>query len=106
MRIQVERDGGFAYFPGLSGPTTVDTDALPPDEAAALEAAVEGTDFSAEAALAAVPAPGSADHRTVTITVEEQGGSRSVSRLGADRGRRPARARRSRADSCGARRTA
>ena len=73
MRIQVERDGGFAYFPGLSGPTTVDTDSLPADEAAALEAAVEQTDFSAEAALAAAPAPGSADHRTVTVTVEEAG---------------------------------
>jgi hypothetical protein len=78
MRIQVERDGGFAYFPGLSGPTTVDTDALPPGEAAALEAAVARVDFGAEAALAAAPAPGSADHRTVTITVEERGGSRSV----------------------------
>ena len=78
MRIQVERDGGFAYFPGLSGPTTVDTDALPAGEAAALEAAVEQTDFSAEAALAAAPPPGSADHRTVTITVEEKGDSRSV----------------------------
>jgi len=78
MRIQVERDGGFAYFPGLSGPTTVDTDALPAGEAAAFEAAVEQTDFSAEAARAAAPAPGSADHRTVTITVEEKGASRSV----------------------------
>ena len=83
MRIQVERDGGFAYFPGLSGPTTVDTAALPAEEAAALEAAVEQTDFSAEAALAAAPAPGSADHRTVTITVEERarrGASPSLSR--------------------------
>ena len=72
MRIQVERDGGFAYFPGLSGPTTVDTDALPADEAAAFEAAVEQTDFAAAAALAAAPAPGSADQRTVTVTVEER----------------------------------
>jgi hypothetical protein len=78
MRIQVERDGGFAYFPGLSGPTTVDTDTLPPHDAAALEAAVGQADFSAEAALAASPAPGSADHRTVTITVEDGGASRSV----------------------------
>ena len=60
MRIQVERDGGFAYFPGLSGPTTVDTDALPADEELALEQAVERADFSAEVALAAAPAPGSA----------------------------------------------
>lgn len=79
MRIQVEREGGFAYIPGLSGPTTVDTASLPADEAAALEAAVARTDFSAEAALAAAPAPGSADHRTVTVTVEDGGASRSIS---------------------------
>jgi hypothetical protein len=78
MRIKVEREGGFAYIPGLSGPTTVDTASLPADEAAALEAAVERTDFSAEAALGAAPPPGSADHRTVTVTVEDDGSSRSV----------------------------
>jgi len=78
MRIQVEREGGFAYIPGLSGPTTVDTASLPADEAAALEAAVERADFSVDAALEAAPASGSADHRTVTVTVEDDGSSRSV----------------------------
>jgi len=78
MRIQVEREGGFAYFPGLSGPKTVDTAALPPDEAAALEAAVRRADFSAVAESAAAPAPGSADHRTVTITVDDDGAARSI----------------------------
>jgi hypothetical protein len=78
MRIQVERDGGFAYIPGLSAPRTVDTDALSPEDAAALEAAVQQADFSAAAALAAAPAPGSADHRTVTVTVEDGGAPRSI----------------------------
>jgi len=67
MRIQVERDGGFAYIPGLSEPTTVDTASLSSEEATALEAAVRQTDFSAAAELAAAPAAGSADHRTITV---------------------------------------
>jgi len=79
MRITVEREGGFAYIPGLSAPATVDTDTLAPNQAAELEAAVRATDFSAEAARAGAPAPGSADHRTVTVTVEDGGGSRRIS---------------------------
>jgi Emfourin len=78
MRIQVERDGGFAYIPGLRGPKTVDTATLPPAEAAALEAAARQADFSAAAERAAAPARGSADHRTVTVTVEDGGASRSI----------------------------
>lgn len=78
MRITVERDGGFAYIPGLSAPATLDTATLPAGEAAALEAAVQKADFSAAAERAAAPAPGSADHRTVTITVEDGGSSRSI----------------------------
>ena len=78
MRIQVERDGGFAYFPGLSGPTSLDTETLPPEEAAAIEAAARQADFGAEAAAKAAPAPGSADHRTVTVTVEDGGASRTI----------------------------
>ncbi len=79
MRITVERDGGFAYIPGLSAPATLDTAALPSDEAAPLEAAARAADFSAKAAQAGAPAPGSADHRTVTVTVEDGGSSRSIS---------------------------
>jgi hypothetical protein len=78
MRIQVERDGGFAYFPGLSAPTTVDTATLPPEQATALEAAVRQADFSAAAELAAAPVPGSADHRTITVKVDDDGPSRSI----------------------------
>ena len=63
MRIQVEQDGGFAYIPGLSAPTVVDTDSLPADRAAAIEAAVRKTDFAAAALLAVAPAPGSVRRR-------------------------------------------
>jgi len=78
MRIQVERDGGFAYFPGLSGPTTVDTAALPADEAAALEVEVRQVVFGAEGAKGAAPPAGAADLRMVTISVEAEGCSRSI----------------------------
>jgi len=78
MRIQVERDGGFAYIPALSEPTTVDTASLSSEEASALEAAVRQTDFSAAAELAAAPAAGSADHRTITVKVDDSGSSHSI----------------------------
>ncbi len=81
MRIQVERDGGFAYIPGLSGPRVVDTAALPPDQAAELEAAVQKTDFAAAASLAVAPAPGSADQRSITVTIDGDGPSRRVTVL-------------------------
>jgi hypothetical protein len=78
MRIQVERDGGFAYIPALSKPTVVDTESLPRDLAAELEAAARETDFAAAASLAVAPAPGSADQRTITVTIEGDGPSRRV----------------------------
>ena len=94
MRIQVERDGGFAYFPGLSGPTTVDTDALPADEAAALEAAVEQTRLQRRSgarggACTRLGRPPDGDDHG-----RGEGRLAECHRLGADRGRRPARARR------------
>jgi hypothetical protein len=74
MRIQVKRDGGFGYFPGLDAPTFLDTATLSPKEAQALEAAVREARFTADA-----PAPpGAADMRSVTITVEGDGEPRSV----------------------------
>jgi len=74
MRITVERDGGIGFFPGLNGPFSLDTEMLPADEAAALEATVRGADFAA----ASQPPPGSADMRSVTITVEDGGSTRTV----------------------------
>jgi hypothetical protein len=78
MRIQVERDGGFAYIPGLSAARVVDTASLPPDQAADLEEAARRTDFAAAASVAVAPAPGSADLRTVTVTIDGDGPSRRI----------------------------
>jgi hypothetical protein len=78
MRIQVEQDGGFAHIPGLAGPTVVDTESLPSDRAAELEAAVRRADFGAAASLAVTPAPGSADQRTITVTIDGDGPSRRI----------------------------
>jgi hypothetical protein len=69
MVIRVQQEGGIGFFPRLAEPVTVDTASLPQDEATALVAAVTRADFSPAAAKAAEPAPGSADHRTYTITV-------------------------------------
>ena len=73
MRIQVERDGGFAYFPGLSGPTTVDTDALPPERGGRARGGRRASGLQRRGGARGGACPGSADHRTVTVTVEDEG---------------------------------
>jgi hypothetical protein len=45
MRIRFKTEGGFAYFPGLSKPVTIDTDELPAEEAKELERLIEAADF-------------------------------------------------------------
>ena len=37
MRIELKTDGGLAYFPGLSKPFSIDSDALPAPEAKQLQ---------------------------------------------------------------------
>jgi emfourin len=77
LRIRLQSEGGFGYFPGLDGPVLVDTADLPPDEAAGLERLVGATDFFARPARVDAtppPGPGAADQRRYTITVEDAGG--------------------------------
>lgn len=78
MEIRVQQEGGFGYFPGLAGPVSVDTASLDPAEASELEGAVARADFSPEAAVAGAPSPGSADHRSYTITVVDGARTSSI----------------------------
>ena len=74
MRIRFQSDGGVGYFPGLDGPVIVDTAHLPPEEGARLERLVGAADFFSRPEAADVPAPGAADLRHYTITVEDGSG--------------------------------
>ncbi len=71
MRIQFTVDGGFAAFPGLSQPVTIDTTTLPSGEAATLEGLVTKARFFEQPEHASVAPPGAADYRQYTITVED-----------------------------------
>jgi len=77
MRVEFSIQGGIAHFPGLSVPTAWDTAQMPPDRAAELERRVAAARVFAREAVAGPP-PGSADHRTYTITVEDQGQRRTI----------------------------
>jgi hypothetical protein len=78
MRITFQSDGGFGYFPGLNRPVTVDTSELPGDEAARIEGLVRAAGFFERPAVGRTPAPGAADHRTYTISVDDGARSHTV----------------------------
>jgi hypothetical protein len=77
MRVQFKTEGGVAFFPGLSKPTIIDGDDLPPKEAAELKR------LAAAARFFGLPADpprrtGAADYRQYTITIEDGQRSHTV----------------------------
>ena len=74
MRIRFQSDGGLGHFPGLNEPVSIDTARLPGEEAARIEGLVGAADFFARPETARVPAPGAADMRVYTITVDDDKG--------------------------------
>src|SRR3954467_6491476 len=68
MRIRYKVDGGFAYFPGLHQPVTIDTDQLPTEEANKLERLIEAAGFFDLPAVTPPPR-GAADYFQYTISV-------------------------------------
>jgi hypothetical protein len=70
----LESEGGFGYFPGLAEPVVVDTARLAPDEAASLVDLVGAADFFGKPHQMGAPAPGAADQRHYTLTVEDDDG--------------------------------
>ena len=78
MRITFSRSGGFASFPGLMQPTTIDTASLPPSEAAGLERLVSDAHFAQLPPQVGSAPSGAADYRTYDITVQNEGRSHSV----------------------------
>jgi hypothetical protein len=79
MKVQLETEGGVAYFPGLAQPVVIDTDTLPPKEAAELQRLVGAARLSDRPERAAPPARGAADHRTYTLTIDDGGRQHTVS---------------------------
>ncbi len=71
MRIQLKIDGGLAYFPGLSKPITIDSNALPAEEADKLKQLLDAAHFFDLPPVLNAPAPGAADYHQYTITVDD-----------------------------------
>lgn len=71
MKITIETSGGFAHFPALSKPITIDTVTIDPQLAHQLESLVHETKFFDQPAVIETIAKGAADYQTYTITVQD-----------------------------------
>ena len=73
MRVQLKVSGGLSYLPGLSQPVVIDSTALPSERAARLKYLLDQVHFFELPPLVNTPAPGAADYRQYTITVDDDG---------------------------------
>lgn len=71
MRVTLTTEGGLAYFPALAKPVTIDSAALPPEQAEELRRLVTAADFFNQPTIGAPPPPGAADYRVYTLTIED-----------------------------------
>jgi hypothetical protein len=65
--------GGLAHFPGLSQPVTIDSAALPAEEAGELERLVTATRWFDRPTGGGTAPPGAADYRRYEVTIEAEG---------------------------------
>ena len=75
MKITFRVDGGFAVFPGLARPTTIDVDG-PDGDGSGLRAAVDACRFFDRPEPSSATAP---DMRRYEITVDDDGRTRALS---------------------------
>lgn len=78
MRIQLKKEGGFAFLPGLSRPVTIDSQDLSPEDAKELETLVNQANFFQLPEVADQPPSGAADFFRYTLTVEDGGQTHTV----------------------------
>ncbi len=71
MKIEFKKEGGIAFFPGLSKPVPLDTDNLDKAEAEEIKRLVEATHFFDLPASVGEPAKGAADYQHYSLTIEE-----------------------------------
>lgn len=78
MRIQLKREGGMAYLPGLQQPMTVDTARMPKETAERLTQLVDATDFFHLPSDLGTPHASAADYYRYSLTVENRGKRHTV----------------------------
>ena len=72
MRVIFQTEGGIAHFPGLSRPVTIETNQMPEQEAAKLRELMGAARLLDRPGHMGRAAPGAADQRQYTITVDSQ----------------------------------
>jgi len=78
MRVELQTEGGIAFFPGLNKPVVLNSSDLPKEQAAQLQQLLDSTHFfDLPAASRSLP-KGAADMRRYTITVEDGQRRRTV----------------------------
>jgi hypothetical protein len=78
MRVEMQIEGGIAYFPGLNKPVVMDSSDLPKEQADQFKQLMASTHFfDLPAASRSLP-KGAADTRRYTITVEDGRRRRTV----------------------------
>ena len=78
MRVELQTDGGVAYFPGLNKPIVVDSGELPNQQAARLQQLIDSARFFELPAASRSLPKGAVDMRRYTITVEDGRRRRTV----------------------------
>ena len=78
MRVELQTDGGVAYFPGLNKPIVVNSHELPNQKAARLQQLIDTARFFELPAASRSLPKGAVDMRRYTITVEDGRRRRTV----------------------------
>jgi hypothetical protein len=78
MRVELQTDGGLAYFPGLAKPVIIDSSDLPKGQATQLQQLIDSTRFFELPAASRSLPKGASDMRCYTITVQDGRRRRTV----------------------------
>jgi len=78
MHVELQTDGGIAFFPGLNKPVVLNSSDLPKDQADQLQQLIDSTRFFELPVASRAQPKGAADMRGYTITVEDGRRRRTV----------------------------
>ena len=78
MRVELQTEGGIAFFPGLNKPIVLNSSDLPKEQSAQLQLLLVSTRFFELPAASRSLPKGAADMRRYTITVEDGPRRRTV----------------------------
>jgi hypothetical protein len=78
MRIELQREGGVAFFPGLNRPIVMDTDTMSEDEANKLKELVASARIFDCPEQVGTVRPGAADYRTFTLHISDGNQQRTI----------------------------